>query len=62
LSNGAKKTFFEFVVINFNKNLVGFGKLPDCILSSSRQPKNYDLMFFAFTTFSLSNLARLSYR
>jgi hypothetical protein len=57
-----KRHFLEFVVINFNKNLIGFGKLPDCILSSSRQPKNYALMFFSFTTFSLSNLARSSYR
>jgi hypothetical protein len=50
--------YFEFVVSNFNKNLIGFGILLDYILSSSRHlKKNY-----AFTTFSLTNLARLSYR
>jgi hypothetical protein len=54
--------FLEFVVTNFNENLICFGKLLDCILSSSRQPEIYALMFFAFTTFSLSNLARSSYR
>ncbi len=37
--------FFEFVVTNFSKNLIVYGKLPDCILSSSRQAKIYPELF-----------------